>query len=128
MRLASPRQTSLSQSVTKQMKKLIIILAAVAAILPAAAFANHLDGVYQGYGRNSLRFTFGNNQRASYGHGGDVQFVDHRGRPFNRRNLRRGHPIRVEYAGDHSHRTVRRVIVQQRNGNEHHGRGDHHRR
>lgn len=108
------------------MKKLIIILAAVAAILPAAAFADHLDGVYEGYGRNSLSFSFGNNQHAHYGHGGNVEFVDYRGRPFNRRHLRRGHPIRVEYAGPHSHRTVRRVIVQQWNGGDLHDRGHGH--
>lgn len=106
------------------MKKLIIILAAVAAILPAAAFANHQDGIYQGYGNNFISFGFGNNQQARYSHAGNVQFFDHRGAPYDRRQLRRGQPIRVEYAGHHGHERVQRVIVREWHGHDSdHGHG-----
>ena len=107
------------------MKKLIIILAAIAAILPAAAFADHYDGVYQGYGSNFISFGIGT-RPMRLNHGGDVRFVDHRGRRFNQRHLRRGHPIRVEYADHHGRQTVRRVIVQQRSNDKHHGRRGNH--
>jgi hypothetical protein len=110
------------------MKKLILILAAVAAILPAAAFADHRDGFYQGYGSNFLSFSFGNNQHARYGHGSNVQFVDHRGAPYNHRKLQPGHPIRVQYSGRRGHEQVQRVIVQPRRGGDHggnRGRGNH---
>lgn len=109
------------------MKKLILILAAIAAILPAAAYANHQDGFYQGYGSNSISFSFGNNQRARYSHGGNVPFVDYRGRPYDYRRLQHGHPIRVQYTGGHRHRRFQRVIVQQRRGDAHNrGRGRNH--
>lgn len=109
------------------MKKLIIVLSAIIALLPAAAFADHYDGVYQGFGSNYISFGIGT-RSMRFGHGGNVAFVDHRGRHFDQRQLRRGHPIRVEYTGRRGHETVRRVIVQQRNRgrDRNHGRnGDH---
>lgn len=110
------------------MKKLILLVAAVAAILPAAAFANHQDGYYQGFGNNFLSFSFGSNQHARYGHGGNVPFVDHRGAPYDYRQLQPGHPIRVHYSGRRGYERVERVIVQQRRGGSHGGnrrRGNH---
>lgn len=108
------------------MKKLIIILAALAVILPTAAFANHQDGFYQGYGSNFISFGFGNNQRARYSHGGNVPFYDHRGAPYDYHQLQPGHPIRVQYSGGHGHERVERVIVRQWRGHGNgrgHGRG-----
>ena len=107
------------------MKKLIIILAAIAAILPAAAFAGHYDGVYQGYGSNFISFGIGT-RPMRLSHGGNVPFVDHRGQAFNQRNLRRGHPIRVEYDDHGGRQTVRRVIVQQRRSGGHGNRRGNH--
>ena len=109
------------------MKKLLIILAALAVILPAAAFANHQDGFYQGFGNNSISFTFGNNQQGRYGHGGNVPFYDHRGAPYDYRQLRPGHPIRMQYSGRRGYERVQRVIVQPWQGQGGHGgnRGGH---
>lgn len=108
-----------------------MILAAMAAILPAAAYANHQDGYYQGYGGNFISFSFGNNQHARYGHGGNVPFFDHRGASYNYRQLRRGHPIRVQYSNYRGQRRAERVIVRQwrgdgRNHGRNHGRNRNH--
>lgn len=95
------------------MKKLIIILAAVAAILPAAVYANHLRGTYGEYGSNFISFGVGGGQTMRYSHGGNVPFVDDHGATVDYHTLRRNHPITVDYSGTHGQERVNRVIVHQ---------------
>lgn len=103
------------------MKKLILILAAAAVMLPAAAFANHLNGTWGGYGSNYINFGVGG-QSMRYGHGGSVPFVDDHGAVVDYRTLQPGHPITVDYAGERGHEHVNRVIVHQRVRRAHHER------
>ena len=100
------------------MRKLIVILALAAAVLPASAFASHLDGTWGGWGSNFISIGVGN-QSMRYGHSRHVSFVDDYGAPVEYRTLRRGHPITVDYAGEHGHEHVNRVIVHQRRGGHH---------
>jgi len=107
------------------MKKLIIILAAVAAILPMAAFANHLDGTWGGYGSNYINFGVGD-RSMRYGHSGNVQFVDETGGMVDYHTLRPHHPISLEYEGGRGHEIVRRVIVHRHvRRSHHHHHNDH---
>lgn len=102
------------------MKKLILLLVVIAVGLPMAAMANHLDGSWGGYGSNYISFGIGNQQRR-FSHSGNVQFFDDRGGPVDYHTLRPGHPITVDYSGNHGHEVVNRVIVHQRSGGRHHG-------
>ena len=101
------------------MKKLIIILAAVAAILPTAVYANHLRGTYGDYGSNFFSFRVGP-QTMRYNHHGNVPFVDEHGATVDYHTLRRNHPITVDYSGTHGHETINRVIVLRQTRRSHH--------
>lgn len=103
------------------MKKLIITLAVIAAIVPTAAFANHLDTTYGGFGSNYISFGIGN-QQTRYSHRGNVQFVDDYGSVVDYHTLQPGYPITLDYSGNHGHEYVRRVIVHKHNRG-HHRRG-----
>jgi len=101
------------------MKRLIIILAALAAILPAAASANHLRGTYGEYGSNFFSFRVGP-QTMRYSHHGNVPFVDEHGANVDYHSLRPNHPVTVDYSGTHGHETINRVIVHQDIRSRHH--------
>lgn len=104
------------------MKKLILTLAiAVAASLPMAIYADHLDGTWGGWGHNHIKFRVGNQQH-QFSHSGNVPFVDEHGAVVDQHTLKPGHPITVDYSGTAGHETVNRVIVhQQKTTDEHHG-------
>jgi hypothetical protein len=111
------------------MKKLILTLAiALAASLPMATYANHLDGAWGGWGDNHIKFNAGSQQH-QFSHGGNVPFVDEHGASVDYHTLKPGHPITVDYSGERGHETVNRVIVHQQQGqhqqqqqtDEHHG-------
>ena len=92
------------------MKKLIIIMAAMAALLPAAANADHVRGTYGEFGSNFISFRVGP-QTMRYSHHGNVPFVDERGATVDYHTLRSDHPITVHYSGRRGHERVSRVIV-----------------
>jgi hypothetical protein len=103
------------------MKKTIMILAAVAVLLPVAALADHLRGTWGGYGSSYISFGVGH-QSMRFNHRGRVPFVDDHGAAVDYHRLQRGHPITVHYSGRHGHERVSRVIVHRRTGG-HHRRG-----
>lgn len=113
------------------MKKLILILAALAAILPAAAFADQYHGTYLGFAGNQLSFQAGGHRHSMQcGHGGNVPFYDEHGAAYNYQQLRPGHPITVHYANQGGHRVVQRVVVRgqgagHNRGGQGHGRRKH---
>lgn len=123
-------ETEIRLKKTYYMKKLLLILAAVAAMLPAAAFADQYNGTYLGYGGNQLSFNVGShrhNMQCNHG-GGNVAFYDEHGAAFDPTGLRRGHPITVHYANQGGHRVVQRVIVRQQTSGHHRGGRGHGRR
>ncbi len=103
------------------MKKLLLILAAIAVILPVSAFANHLDGTWGSYGSNYISFSVGN-QNHRFNHSGNVPFVDEHGATVDYHTLRSNHPVTVHYSGRHGHEVVNRVVVHSRTTDRHHNR------
>ena len=103
---------------TKDMKKLILILAVIATGLPVVAMADHLNGSWSGFGSNYISFNAGNQQRR-FSHGGNVPFVVDHGAAVDYHSLQRNHPITVDYSGARGHETVNRVIVHQRKNGGH---------
>lgn len=101
------------------MKKLIMILAAVAAMLPAAAFADQYHGTYGGFQNNMLSFSVGGHRHSMRCAHNRVRFYDEHGAVYNSARLAPGHPITVHYRNSGGHRTVERVIVRQRKSDQH---------
>lgn len=95
------------------MKKIMLSLLIASVLMPSAAFADHLNGTWGGWGSNYISFSVGNNSHR-FRHGGRVPFVDDHGAAVDYHTLRRGHPITVDYSGGHGHERVNRVIVHQR--------------
>lgn len=87
-------------------------------MMPLAAFANHLNGTWGGWGSNYISIGVGSGQQR-FSHGGNVPFVDDHGAPVDYHTLRPGHPVTVDYAGSGAHQTVNRVIVHQQQGGGH---------
>lgn len=103
------------------MKKILLILAAIAVILPVSAFANHLDGNWGSYGSNYLSFSVGN-QNHRFSHNGNVPFVDEHGATVDYNTLRPNQPVRVHYSGRRGHEVVNRVVVHKRTTDRHYNR------
>lgn len=95
------------------MKKLFLSLALVAALLPAAAWADHLQGTFGAWGNDyiSVNDPAHNGQQVRFSHTGKVPFVDETGATVDHTTIKPGHPISVEYTGEGDHRVASRVVV-----------------
>lgn len=101
------------------MKKLLIILAVVAALLPAAAFADQYHGTFSGFHNNMLSFTVGGHRHSMRCAHNRVPFYDEHGAVYDYQRLAPGHPITVHYTNSGGHRTIQKVIVRKRTDRHH---------
>ena len=94
------------------MKKLILSLAVAAVLVPAVAFADHLQGTFGSFGKDHITVTDPvHKKEVRFTHGGTVPFVDEHGAVVEHSTLKAGHPVTVEYTGTGEHRKASRVVV-----------------